>query len=160
MTIDIRTIPENEPLAIKGELEGDICKLPANDAAKVAGSLTYNAEASLVSGNLLVRGNFLLPFELTCSRCNNAFKHSVSLSDHSLLTPVEKLTLIDLTDALREDIILALPNFPHCDKGDNKQDCPARGRFQTEEAFDPLDPKEAEPRDFSSWGPLDKLKLD
>jgi uncharacterized protein len=84
----------------------------------------------------------------------------VRLSEHSLLVSLEKLTLIDLTDALREDIILALPDFPHCDKGDNTQDCPARGKFQTEETFDPLDPKKVEPRDFSSWGQLDKLNLD
>jgi uncharacterized protein len=160
MTIDIRTIPEDQCLAIEGEFEGDVCNLSANDAARVAGPLTYKAEASLVSENLLVRGNFLLPFELTCSRCNAAFRHTVRLSEHSLLVSLEKLTLIDLTDALREDIILALPDFPHCDKGDNTQDCPARGKFQTEETFDPLDPKKVEPRDFSSWGQLDKLNLD
>ncbi len=159
MTVDIRNIPEDEHLTIEGELTDDICQLPENDAASVSGPLTYRAEASIISENLLLRGNFNQPFELTCCRCNQAFRHTVRLSGHSLLAPLGNLTLIDLTDALREDIILALPNFPHCNNGDNPMDCPARGRFHTEEDFLPTDPKENKASGSSSWETLDKVKL-
>ena len=160
MTIDIRSIPEDECLTIEGELPDDFCQLPKNDAASVAGPLNYKAEASIVSGNLLLRGNFNLLFELTCCRCNNSFRHTVRLSGHSLLIPVDNLTLIDLTDALREDIILALPDFPHCNNGDNQMDCPARGKFHTEEDFLHIDTKESKALGSNSWENLDKLKLD
>jgi uncharacterized metal-binding protein YceD (DUF177 family) len=160
MTIDIRSIPVDECLHIEGELRDDICQLAENDAANVAGPLKYRAEASIVSENLLLRGNFDLPFELTCCRCNHSFRHTVRLSEHSLLAPMGNLALIDLTDALREDIILALPDFPHCNNGDNQMDCPARGKFQTGKDFLPLDPKESKQLDSNSWDTLDKLKLD
>ena len=160
ITFELRSIPEDGCLSIEGESADDICQLPENDAASVAGPLNYRAEASLVSENLLLRGNFDLPFELNCCRCNQSFRHTVRLSEHSLLAPLGNLTLIDLTDALREDIILALPDFPHCSNGDNPMDCPARGKFQTEEDFAPLDPKKNRPTDSNRWEKLDKLKLD
>ncbi|MCH2061118.1 MAG: hypothetical protein MK183_10875 [Verrucomicrobiales bacterium] len=160
ITVDLRSIPEDDCLPFEGNLADDICQLPEKDAASVAGPLNYRAEASIVSGNLLFRGDFHLPFEFTCCRCNQPFHYTIRLLDHSLLVPVEDLSLIDLTDALREDIILALPNFPHCNDGDNQMDCPARGKFETEEDFVPINPEKARTKDSSSWDTLDKLKLD
>ena len=160
ITVDIRNIPEGKCLALEGDLADDICQLPEKDAAMVAGSLKYRAEASVVCENLLFRGDFQLPFKFTCCRCNQPFLYTVRLLDHSMLVPLEDLSLIDLTDALREDIILALPDFPHCSNGDNPMDCPARGKFQTEEAFVPINPETEQTKDSSSWDTLDKLKLD
>ncbi len=163
--VDIRTIPENGTTPLQGSLEEDICGLPADDPAQPVSPLTYKVEASIVSGSLLLQGDFSITFKLHCVRCLSPFEHRALLADHSLLVPIESGFSIDLTDALREDIILALPNFPRCDQGGldvskETRECPAAGNFQAENSFAPLDPEQNENDGSDTWGPLDNLKLD
>ncbi len=165
LVIDIRNIPEDGVLPLEGALDGDIAGLPPEDPVQPAGPLTYKAEASLVSDNLLLRGEFSQPFRLQCVRCLAPFEHRVRLVGHSLLAPLEAATRIDLTDTLREDILLALPSFPHCDEdgsGDPqaRRECPASGDFSTDDSFRPLDPEQDEDDGPDTWGALDNLKLD
>lgn len=163
--VDIRTIPENGSIPLQGNLEEDICNLPEDDPAQPVSPLTYKVEASLVLDNLLLRGDFAITFKLHCIRCLSPFDHRVLLADHALLAPIESGSSIDLTDALREDIILALPSFPRCDQGSSDvsketRKCPAAGNFETEDVFAPLDPEQEKDGGSDTWGALDNLKLD
>jgi uncharacterized protein len=164
-TIDTRKIPENGSLLLEGSLDEDIFELPEGDLAKPASPLNYKAEASLVIDSLLLRGDFSISFKLQCVRCAQAFNYGVLLAEHAILAPLETGSLMDLTNALREDIILALPSFPRCDEGSpgdpqGSRECPATGSFEAEESFAPLDPEQDESKGSDSWGALDNLKLD
>lgn len=161
MTIDIRAISENESLVIEGEIIEDIWQLSESDILKIAEPLKYKVTASIVAENLLVRGDFTAPFISQCSHCLDTFKFSVNLTDHSLLFPIEGNSTIDLTNSIREDILLALPNFPNCEEGEeNNRKCPASGKFNTEDAFGKIKTKESQKTSLKDWEELNKLNLD
>ncbi len=165
-TIDTRTLSEGVPSPIEGQIEEDVFQLDPEDSAHPAGPISYRGEAYTVSGNLLVRGEFVVPFELTCARCSETFRATVILKEHALLEPLEGEAVIDLTEALREDILCALPDFPHCDEMSPDgvsapRTCQAAEKFQSEDAYDTLAPEEQdEPEQADRWKALDDLELD
>lgn len=64
---------------------------------------------------------------------------------------------MDLTEMIREDILLTLPNFPRCEDGNvEPRDCPAQGKFDPAELAAEAD--EAPGGDRGVWNALDKLK--
>ena len=161
MTIDTRAIPENESLVIEGKVVEDIWQLSESDSVKSAGPLEFKVTASIVEENLLVRGNFAAPFNSQCPHCLDLFKFSVNLTEHSLLLPIEGNSTIDLTNGIREDILLALPNFPNCEEGEeNNRKCPALGKFNTESDFKEIETKESKNLQIKDWEELNKLNFD
>jgi len=81
------------------------------------GDLEYDLHAELVSGELLVRGRLALPVIFTCSRCLKNFPSTVRVENFIFTARVSDKDTIDLTDNLREDIIIALPLKPLCREG-------------------------------------------
>ena len=69
MIIDIRAISKSESLFMSGEISEDVWKFQDSDLIKPAGQLIYEAEASIVSGELLVRGDFSVRFPCECTHC-------------------------------------------------------------------------------------------
>ena len=64
---------------------------------------------------LLVRGSQEQDFDLVCSRCGRDFDDTVKVEDFTTsVESGEKTTEVDLTNELRESIILALPTYPVC----------------------------------------------
>ena len=89
------------------------------------------------------------------------FEKTINLDNHSVLTAIEGNSTIDLTNALREDIILALPNFLKCDQGDEKNEpCPASGKFS--EGLNAGNSGEESTNDAPSkqWEALDQFNID
>ena len=161
MTIDTRAIPENESLVIEGQIIEDIWQLSDADILKMAGPLDYKVTASIISENLLVRGDFVAPFTSQCTHCLDIFKFSVNLTEHSLLLPIEGNSTIDLTNSIREDIILALPNFPNCEEGEEKnRKCPASGKFAPQSDFEETGNEKTEKSSLKDWEELNKLNFD
>ena len=130
--LDTREIPE-EGLALEGEITDDIFQLPEGDSVSPAGPVTYKARAYLIDGDLVVEGDFSASFEAECVRCLEKFVLAVKLQAHELTENLENPTEADLTQALREDILLALPAYPHCEEGKIPRKCPAEGQFDTSE---------------------------
>ena len=161
ITIDTRTIPENESLVIEGQIVEDIWQLSDSDILRMAGPLEYKVTASIVSENLLVRGDFTAPFTSQCTHCLDIFKFLINLTKHSLLLPIEGNSTIDLTNSIREDILLALPNFPNCEEGEeNNRKCPASGKFAPQSDFEEIEDKETKKPFLKDWEELNKLNLD
>ena len=74
--------------------------------------------ARLVGQLLLVRGEIVFEGRFSCSRCLEKFNRVVEIKDFQVQIPVTNPDgLIDLTDKIREDIILALPYKPLCSEG-------------------------------------------
>jgi uncharacterized metal-binding protein YceD (DUF177 family) len=73
-------------------------------------------------------------FDLVCSRCGKDFDDTVKVDDFTTSVEIDpKSGTVDLTQEVRESIILALPTFPLCDEAcpgiERKSDLPADERW-------------------------------
>lgn len=152
---DIRNLPADGK-QVSGTLPASFFALPETDSAKAVTPLTYDLTFLRDDKDILVTGSLGATFNLECGRCLQRFDHQVELSEYQAEVPIEKETTMDLTDLVREDILLTLPNFPRCEDGNvEPRDCPAEGHF------DPTDEpvvNEEPGTDGGVWNALDQLK--
>jgi len=110
-----------------GVLDDAIYDLKDDYLTPFAG-LRYELFVQHIGRELLVRGSLEQDFTAACSRCGADFDFTVKVPD--FLTSVEtdeKVEFADLTDELRECIILTLPTYPVC-REDCRGICPTCGR--------------------------------
>jgi len=152
---DIRNLP-TEGKQVTGSLPPSFFELPENDSVKAETPLTYELSFIRDDKDIIVTGSLDATFSLECGRCLERFQMQVNLPDYQAEVPIEKETTMDLTDLVREDILLTLPNFPRCENGNvDPRDCPAEGHF------DPIDEplvNEVPGADSDVWNALDQLK--
>lgn len=146
-------IPE-EGLRISGEIEEDIFQLEDKTVQPV-GPVRYEGHLSNITGSILFLGALSSDFQLECIRCLEPFIARVSLEGHGLQTEIESSDTIDLTELIREDILLALPPHPRCEEGVSERRCPAEGKFLTSDSYKPVD--EESSTGSSAWEGLDDL---
>lgn len=155
--LDTQQIPP-EGLTLEGQITDDIFQLPPQDHIVPVTPITFRARAYIIDGDLVVEGDFACDFELECSRCLENFIFSVNLTGHDLAENLENPVEADLTQALREDILLALPVYPHCEEGKIPRRCPAEGKFdsprQSPQAAESGGSGEEAP---NPWAALDKI---
>ena len=83
------------------------------------GGIRYEISAQLFGKELLVRGTLSQDFDAVCARCGCDFDFTLTVDDFTASVETdEKSEFVDLTDELRQSIILALPSYPIC-----RQDC-------------------------------------
>jgi uncharacterized metal-binding protein YceD (DUF177 family) len=153
--IDLRHL-HAEGKQITGTLPPSFFGLPETDLAKAESDLTYDLLIMRDGEDVIVTGALDAEFSLECGRCLERFRHQVEIPDYQAEVPIEKEGTMDLTDLIREDILVALPNFPRCEDGNvDLRDCPAEGRFDVAES--PVAP-EPPGADGGVWTALDQLK--
>lgn len=112
--------------------------------------LAYSLDIGLSEGGVFATGTLRTAFKMACVSCLESFEMPVILENFACQADLEGREVVDLTEALREDILLALPAHPHCDwNGHN--DCKGN----------PLPAAEvpaAENR-REVWNALDRLKI-
>ena len=117
MLINISKIPE-EGLHLNGEEPADVLGLDDDPVFSASGPICSTLYAQVVDETLLVRGTVSAEIHAECARCTQIFSTTVSdsgfLRDYSDILEVEE---VDLTEGLREAILLNLPHFPLCDEG-------------------------------------------
>ncbi len=150
MKIHLRQIGA-EGLHLEGEED---CPLPqlAPPEARCAGPLRYDLDAGISEGALWVSGALAQPVELHCVRCLEAFPFEIKVPEFAVHTELGGPEAIDLTPFMREDILLNLPPYPHCDR-EGGRICPVPEVLKKTDAPGAL---EARPPD---WSALDKLKI-
>ena len=152
---DIRNLPDDGK-QITGTMPASFFQLPEKDSAIATSPLTYDLNILRDDKDIIVTGSLDATFSLECGRCLEHFAHRVEMIEYQTKTPIEKETTMDLTDLIREDILLTLPNFPRCENGNvDLRDCPAEGRFESAESSAPLEMPGA---DRGVWNALDQLK--
>ncbi len=131
-----RVDPEGE------ELEGEVdCVDLDEEFVKPFGGVRYRLRVQVFGSELLVRGHLEQDFDLVCSRCGKDFDDTIKVEDFAESYEFgENSPEIDLTNDLRESIILTLPTYPVC-----VETCPG------------IEQKEEKPRD-DRWNVLDSLK--
>ena len=139
LAVDVtRLDPDGEVL--EGEL---FCVDVDEEFVHPFGGVRYRLDVRLFGTELLVRGRLEQDFDLVCSRCGEDFDTTIKVEDFTESYEVgEKIQEVDLTEDIRESIILALPSYPVC-----REDCP--GIIQKDEK--PVDDR---------WNVLNKLKVE
>ena len=161
ITVNLRHLEDGKAVHLEGEISAKELELEELDEMIHAQSpLVYNLDVEQSGNNLLVSGALELDLNCECVRCLKPFQHPIRLEPYDLLVPLEgedkavvSNDLVDLTEYVREDILLAFPPHPVC-----AEDC--KSLPPSFEESKPSGDSGAPMRDQkSAWDELNKLKL-
>jgi uncharacterized metal-binding protein YceD (DUF177 family) len=156
LKIDLRNLPA-DGLDIEGTLPTSFFGLEPQDNIRAISSPTYALNLIRDDGKLVITGELCADFSLDCGRCAEPFDYRMEILDYETELPIEgEGSIIDLTEAIRDDILVALPPYPRCEDGNiEPRECPAIGRFESVPAALPDEPAKSDP---AVWNVLDQLK--
>jgi uncharacterized metal-binding protein YceD (DUF177 family) len=124
-----------------------------------SGLTTFDVEVTVDKELVMIEGTVESTFELECCRCAERFPWKLSLNPYVGETEREGRSNLDLTEFLREDILLALPGYPHCeDSSDATRVCPAAGRFASATEYVPISDDHNSGAANDPWAALDDVK--
>ena len=152
MKVHILQIPP-EGKHYEGEDPNTILDLHEENAKPVS-PVRYDLNVGLSDGGLFATGEVGVDMQLQCVSCLEHFKQPIEVKDFATQVELTGAEMVDLTDPIREDILLALPAHPHCD-WNGERVCP--GAFHQEKETESPEDQSTEKRDV--WGALDQLKL-
>ena len=115
--LDSRLVVDVARLDPEGEiLEGEVdCVDLDEEFVKPFGGVRYRLKAQVFGRELLVKGTLEQDFDLVCSRCGEDFDDTIKVDDFVQSYEIgEKTHEVDLTEDVRESIILTLPAYPVC----------------------------------------------
>ncbi|MCC8021138.1 MAG: DUF177 domain-containing protein [Akkermansia sp.] len=98
----------------EGELDGSIFGVE-NEDVKECGSLRYALNAQMHGEELLLSGALSARFRLQCARCLREFEYELRLDDVHISLEVGGERQVDVTEALREELVIVLPAYPKCE---------------------------------------------
>ena len=151
LTIDVARLDQDGE-DFSGTLDDAVLDLHDAYVRPFAG-MRYALAVRRIGRELLVRGRLEQDFEAACSRCGADFDFTVKVPDFTVSVETdEKTEFVDLTDELRESIILHLPTYPVC-RVDCRGVCPQCGKNLNEGACTCA----TERRD-DRWNVLDSLR--
>ena len=149
MKIHIRQVPP-EGRHIEGEEPAAILDLSELGMVPLT-PVRYSLDAGLSEGGLFATGELGVDLECRCVSCLEQFALPVRVDDFACQVELAGREEIDLTEPIREDILLALPAHPRCDMVGGKVcpglKLPADASPSGDEAPPPV------------WAALDQLKI-
>jgi uncharacterized protein len=155
--VNLRHLEENS-VHLKGELSPEELEIEHPDElVHINEPLRYDLEVERANNTLLVHGSIMQRVDCECARCLKPFPEEIDLTPWEALIPLEgddcapvDNDLVDLTPAIREDVLLALPQHPLCEPECTglplKNVEPSGGTSQTG-------------KPSSAWAELNKLKF-
>ena len=133
-------------LHLEGEEATDYLDL--NDVPlEPLGPVRYLLDLGLSEGGLFATGTLALDLQLECVSCLEKFSYPLRVDAFALQTELDGRETVDLTPFLREDILLVLPSYPHCD-WNGERVCPGATRTTTDVSSE-----------SHAWDKLNKLKI-
>ncbi len=162
LTFNVRHL-ENEDLHLKGTLSPAELEMERLDEIVHASlPLTYDLNVEMLPGGILVQGRLEMTLDCECARCLRPMQHRLEIESWVCHLPTEGEDatavlndLVDLTPYIREDIFLALPQYPVC-----KPDCHDLPVVLKQPQAGQPDRGDSPKKGSSAWAALDKLKLD
>lgn len=112
LIISLEEWPE-EGRSFEGELDGSLFDI-GGEEIKNCGNLRYHLDADLFGSELVLRGSLAALFRFICARCLTEFDDEIVLDGLSLSIDVQNRSSVDVTDLLREELVLELPQYPKC----------------------------------------------
>lgn len=150
MIIDIPKIsPEGSTFV--GEDPGEILALEQDKFAHHDGPVKYDLFAYLSSHELIVKGSLSAKVALRCGKCAGFFSTTLTVSSFLHAYPIsERVDQVDLTEDIREDILVEIPTYPSC-SWTGEGVCPFSGENLEEMKQEEMRPVE------NAWSVLDEL---
>lgn len=142
---------QDKPLHLEGELSPLSLDLEEDEWANADSGIRYVLDAEVVGDELLLRGTIEADLELHCSRSGGFF--STTLGDSSFLRSLSISELpesLDLTEEMREAVLIQIPSFPVSPEAQSDG-------FELPEV--PGNPSDPEDENDSPWSTLDGLEL-
>jgi uncharacterized protein len=145
MKVHLNQIPP-QGLHLEGEDPGSILEL--NDGlAQPRGNVRWSLDIGTSDGGVFATGSLAVDLDVHCVSCLRQFTFPLRIDDFATQVELGGRETVDLTDQVREDILLALPPYPHCDwNGQNV--CKGTARKPAES-----------PGESPTWDALDQLKF-
>lgn len=151
MKINVKRIPADGE-RLTGQEPARAMELDTADV-RFQRDIEYDLLAQVHGTALLVTGSLRTPVTLRCSRCLKTFEQPLVVREFVVHRELHGEDFADLTAAIREDILLELPQralcaaqckglCPECGQDLNERSCSCRPR-----------------RDAGRWQALDQLKL-
>ncbi len=111
----------------------------------------------MIADGLWATGELAIDLELQCVRCLEPFVYPLEVTTSPSQMERPTTETVDLTPELREDILLALPAYPHCDWSGERV-CPGRWKRRRRggRAWDNAGHGDSKPP--SAWATLDQLQ--
>lgn len=151
MKVHLNQIPP-EGLHVEGTASPRMLDLHEPTILPVS-EVQYALDVGVSDGGLFATGLVGVDLELECVACLERFRYPLRVSDFACQIELTGSETVDLTEPVREDILLALPPHPHCDWNGERVCQGVFPRAKTETAGQSA----TENRD--AWGALDQLKL-
>ncbi len=157
LIIDLASLPD-EGKWFSGQLPKEIFDLPEDDA-QATGPLEYEVWAQRFGSELLLTGSLSAPFEFTCVRTLHPFIQTISLENSAVSIEIEREGDIDVSEAMREEILINLPVDPRCEDGDVPQKCEINSQYlSVDKPTDSALPTAPRVEGDDRWSALDILK--
>ena len=151
MKINVKSIPDGGEM-VRGSEPAAIMEIDEPDL-RFEHAIEYDLHAQLQGPALLVTGKLWTPVTLRCSRCLKTFTWPARVDDFVVHRALAGEDFVDLTENLREDIVLALPQRALC-QTDCQGLCPVCGK-DLNESVCRCNPLRVDLR----WHALDRIKL-
>lgn len=161
--INTSHILPDTPYLLDGTESAEILELPpdADPPLAPAGDITYHLSAVMAGADLIVTGRASVLLATVCARCLDDITVTIAVKDLCFHFEKVRDLEVDLTDDVREELLLAFPSCFYCSP-DCKGICPMCGA-NLNHASCACDTREAEPEPDaaapSPWDQLDALNL-
>lgn len=163
--IRIKDIPDFG-MPVEGFLLPKALDLDEKDIIQATGNLNFDLNVTTDEDKevVMLQGTLTGDFELQCVGCLDRFAHRLDVSDYfSDIELEDKAIDVDIAEVLREDALMALPNYPRCDLHGTDPDrvCENTGtEFHYESKPNPEAEKAAAEEKPDVWAALDDFKSD
>ncbi len=126
LVIDIARLARDGE-SVRGEIPSDLLAYdPSDFLFQPTGPLRYDLYVQQLGNELLVRGKVSEDFTCVCVRCGRDFPWTATDGEVAFSLEIDPGEFADLTEELRECIILRFPSNPLCN-ADCKGLCPRCG---------------------------------
>jgi uncharacterized metal-binding protein YceD (DUF177 family) len=125
----------------------------------------YELMAQMTDDGPLITGSFAVDTITRCARCWEEFEFEHRIDNYAFFDPdLKNVEELDLTESIREEILINLPSYPHCDELTDRE-CPGiefleENQRKVAEEFEKQKKKEADEHKEDTWSALDGLKVD
>lgn len=113
LSVHVSEMPA-EGVELRGEVSFGDLDIAEDEVTRLPWPVTYRLHLSQVGEDLLVSGRLSAPVELMCDRCAEFSRHELSTEDVCHRYENVAGEVVDLTEGLREDILVVFPQTHLC----------------------------------------------
>src|SRR5437867_3640407 len=113
MKVHVKQIPVGG-LHLEGEESGAILDVEDSNF-RTLGPVRYSLDVGLSGSGLFATGRLEVDLELECVSDLKKFSYPLKVDEFAMQMELDGRETVDLTAYIREDILLNLPPYPHCD---------------------------------------------